>query len=198
MKKLMIALGAVAVAAGVQAASFSWNAKDALKGVSKDKVTAGLEGGTTYSAATLANTCAGTGSSGYGAAFAYTLIFTDTTEGYEDAPEIKFQDSLAKNEGLNTGSKVSIASLSDDGIIAGHTYVYTLYYTEIVPEDGAGVAWTLTSNTITDTWKANAQGDILFAGGPASSWSTEAVPEPTSGLLLLLGVAGLALRRRRA
>ena len=28
--------------------------------------------------------------------------------------------------------------------------------------------------------------------------SSEAVPEPTSGLLLLLGVAGLALRRKRA
>lgn len=31
-----------------------------------------------------------------------------------------------------------------------------------------------------------------------SSWSTMAVPEPTSGLLMLLGMAGLALRRRRA
>ena len=34
-----------------------------------------------------------------------------------------------------------------------------------------------------------------YAGN--SAWYT-AVPEPTSGLLLLLGVAGLALRRRRA
>ena len=34
-----------------------------------------------------------------------------------------------------------------------------------------------------------------FAGG---GWYTQSVPEPTSGLLMLLGMAGLALRRRRA
>jgi len=32
----------------------------------------------------------------------------------------------------------------------------------------------------------------------ASGWQAVAVPEPTSGLLMLLGVAGLALKRRRA
>lgn len=31
-----------------------------------------------------------------------------------------------------------------------------------------------------------------------SSWQATAVPEPTSGLLMLVGLAGLALRRRRA
>ena len=42
--------------------------------------------------------------------------------------------------------------------------------------------------------KFTATGD--FSTLPA--WQTASVPEPTSGLLMLLGVAGLALRRRRA
>lgn len=34
--------------------------------------------------------------------------------------------------------------------------------------------------------------------GTKNAWVSQSVPEPTSGLLLLLGMAGLALRRRRA
>ena len=45
---------------------------------------------------------------------------------------------------------------------------------------------------------------ITFTGGNAASmittdsWKTYGAPEPTSGVLLLLGAAGLALKRRRA
>ena len=36
------------------------------------------------------------------------------------------------------------------------------------------------------------------AGYKGAGWYTQSVPEPTSGLLMLIGMAGLALRRRRA
>ncbi len=41
-------------------------------------------------------------------------------------------------------------------------------------------------------------GTGFTTGGSLAGASWQAVPEPTSGLLLLLGVAGLALRRKRA
>ena len=41
-------------------------------------------------------------------------------------------------------------------------------------------------------------GNMQSATQTASNWVGGAVPEPTSGLLMLLGMAGLALRRRRA
>ena len=34
--------------------------------------------------------------------------------------------------------------------------------------------------------------------GAATTWTTGSVPEPTSGLLMLLGLAGLALKRKHA
>ena len=74
--------------------------------------------------------------------------------------------------------------------------VYNFYYTF---EDGGKMFTSATKENVTikavgDT--AVAFGNQATATKDASNW--QSVPEPTSGLLLLLGMAGLALKRKRA
>jgi len=87
-------------------------------------------------------------------------------------------------------------AFSSDKFVAGTTYDF--YF---VIEDNGKV---FTSGTIAKGAQQSDTATIQFgnmatATQNASNWvGSSPVPEPTSGLLMLLGIAGLALRRRRA
>ena len=189
MKKLMIAAAIVCAAALSQAASFGWmsgakvyldnsNPTSWKDGDVLTALTSGTKGymdATTYSAFT----------------WAYEMTLTDgvSSDTLSGAP------AFSSHKISNTLSS-DVFSLPTDE--SGKTYTWDIVLTGTGKVDGKDV--TLTSNTIhgSDVYSKFSADKITFASPTTWTVSMSSVPEPTSGLLMLLGVAGLALRRRRA
>ena len=193
MKKLLIAAAAVAVAVASQAATFDWATAKAY-GIASATIAAGLTDGTHYAAATSsnANTMYNQISS-YTATWAYEITFTGT------AGTDKLSGTLGSDD-FNS-REIAKLNLASDLIVQTDPVTpvnYSIVITGTI-KDGNNKTWNLTSDAIAGTWDVPSLGDLNLVTAVPTGWTAAAaIPEPTTGLLVLLGVAGLALRRRRA
>ena len=191
MKKLIIAAFAAAFAAATQAATINWGGDICLQ----DCTTPLTSGSTAY------------------------LVFSETA--FAAPTTVTIADGGIANWTINNGASV-VASYSITDADIGNWSFKTAYgkpgeaingYFGVIVVDGSAAADGLTG-AYASLGSANLEAtaptaNLLYGDGSFNNWIGEngfnsvsftaaSVPEPTSGLLMLVGLAGLALRRRRA
>jgi hypothetical protein len=183
MKKLMILAAAVVASVAANAAAITWGSgtvylADGTTKAGKDVVTAYLF---------LVD------SSTYG-----TLAANTTGKAMSDAVYAAYGSSLGSAAANKGTTAKGVANIADPTVYAnGSTAYAVILYVEGDNYMGNVATYTLTSDLDATVGSLSVVlGGDVGGGSTATAWSS--VPEPTSGLLMLLGMAGLALRRRRA
>ena len=212
MKKLMIAACAICAAVAVNAAQFTWKtdyayvvdhegnevktstAYSTLMGSSGEKVgnivLVLLDKEALYSDVSKMTVLKGI--SGDTAAFKTS---GSTSLKYGTSSTYKF--AAGDGSPLKDGDKVGVMYQSADGALS-----QLVYWDKENNKAGDAIESIYTVSGMADadppdTWSGST---FIYAQGASDAkvYFTTSVPEPTSGLLLLLGVGAMALRRRRA
>lgn len=193
MKKLMIACVAVAMAAVAQAASVNWTIGNVfLPADSTAKVATGSVSAWLFVTANSTDVTTG-----------IPVTTLAAVQAVLDSGDLTGLSSLAAAHGNNvsagtisgaTGLPTTFSSgtLTAFAVVVDSTDL-TSAENYFLVSGGATKTATFTSAT---GMKMLAWGDQTSYTQGAGKWT--AVPEPTSGLLMLLGMAGLALRRKHA
>lgn len=184
MKKLIILAAAAMLSAVAGAAQVKWGSGTITKA---DGTTAGkntvtgylfLVDSITYSTL-AANTTGQALSDAVYAAYGNTIASADANKSSTAKGAITITDPTAYSNG---DTLYGVVLFVDGDNYMGNIATYTL----------------VSDQDVSIGSMATVIGGDLGGGSTTTAWSTASVPEPTSGLLVLLGMAGLALCRRRA
>ena len=183
MKKLLIAFSAVAIAATINAASVDWGGTFSTPDLS-DTLPSGTQFALLYSASDFSGAATSvTGfTKGATADNGGTIVDVYSISG-EQSGNWEFS-STWDNTGKDVNGYYAILTLNDAGDKAAYMYL----------GDVSGT----TATSPTTYLIYNAGWADLTKSLTTGGYNTAVAPEPTSGLLILLGMAGLALKRKRA
>ena len=172
MKKLMVLMAAVAIATASQAASFKWTGANIYGSDTTTKFTGTAEIYAYLTTATIADAVKVTDAYVVGGTFKSDAAGTATGFTYDWTGAVGDKDYNFYFV-ITDGGKEFNSATADPSVIK------------------SGIAAATATTTV-------GFANMSSATQNASNWVGEAVPEPTSGLLMLLGIAGLALKRKRA
>ena len=191
MKKLMIMAAVTIMAVATQAASITWSARNMYIPVATDVAvsqtgivpTSGSKFGDTSSPSLLVSL--------------YWVNNAGENVTIGDFSTTGAGVISSQTLGNGTTSDLYLAMVADQGSTWKPEYYFTATYET---SDGRYVyEGSVTSGTaIGDLASKAVAATANFSTAGSWDYTAKAIPEPTSGLLFLLGMAGLALRRRRA